>query len=125
MPERLSHGLRKKLLKARAERLRNSHGLLAKYVERLADTRPNSTVILYGSRAAGDFRPYSDYDIMVILRNVEDPLREIERLRSLKPRGVSLDLTVISIEDLGDPPYLRCWKTPSSSTMGLSLKTWL
>ncbi len=103
MPGGSSHGLRARLLRKRAERLRESKSLLEEYVRRIAGMSPNVTVVLYGSRALKSHNPYSDYDLMIIARTVEDPLMDIERYRRLKPRGLSLDLTVIGLEDVDSP----------------------
>ncbi len=64
---------------------------------------PESTIVLFGSRARGDYLPNSDYDVAVILRQVSDVHSELLRLRSLKPEGLFLDLTILSIDDLDDP----------------------
>jgi predicted nucleotidyltransferase len=39
--------------------------------------------VLYGSRARGDAREDSDYDIAVFLRDVADPAEERERLADI------------------------------------------
>jgi len=41
-------------------------------------------VVLYGSRARGDAKEDSDYDIAVFLKDLDDPWREINRLVDLK-----------------------------------------
>jgi uncharacterized protein len=40
-------------------------------------------VILFGSRARGDSRPGSDYDVAVFLHDMDDPSVEMERLADL------------------------------------------
>ncbi|OYT61342.1 MAG: hypothetical protein B6U69_03785 [Thermofilum sp. ex4484_15] len=51
MPRKSLDGLRKKLLKSREEKVRKGDKLLREYVERIVKEYPESTVILFGSRA--------------------------------------------------------------------------
>jgi hypothetical protein len=46
-------------------------------------------VVLFGSRARGDAREDSDYDIAVFLRDLTDRRRELDRLARGRPRGTS------------------------------------
>jgi len=103
MPGGSSSGLRRRLLRARRERVRKWSELLALYVERVKSLYPRSQIVLFGSRARGDELPYSDFDIAVILDEPGDKLRLTEELRRLKPRGLPLDLLVLSFEELKDP----------------------
>ncbi len=96
-------GLRKKLLKSRARKIRERRKLLYSYVDNISSSYPKSTIVLFGSRARGDFLPYSDYDIAVILEKIEDKFAAIEKLRRIKPLGLPLDLLVIQVDELSDP----------------------
>ena len=104
MPGGSSSGLRRRLLRARRERVKQWSELLALYVERIKSLYPRSRIVLFGSRARGDELPYSDFDVAVILDEPGDKLRLAEELRKLKPRGLPLDLLVLSSEELKDPP---------------------
>ena len=96
--------------------------LLQEYIRRLVREMPMSTILLFGSRARGDFVPYSDYDIAVILRSVNDKLKVIERLRRLKPEGIDLDLIVLSVDDLRDPLIRSMLSDRKILHNGLSLR---
>lgn len=41
------------------------------------------SVVLFGSRARGDARPDSDYDVAVFLRGLDDPRLEADRLADI------------------------------------------
>ncbi|MGC8543794.1 MAG: nucleotidyltransferase domain-containing protein [Vulcanisaeta sp.] len=92
-----------RLLRTLARYVEDGDKALREYVNRLVREVPESTIVLFGSRARGDYLPSSDYDVAVILRQVSDVHSELLRLRSLKPEGLFLDLTILSIDDLDDP----------------------
>lgn len=59
------------------------------------------TIVLFGSRARGDYWPSSDYDFMVFLERVEDKIEEAYEIYRLK-RGFSADIIVLSKDELKD-----------------------
>ena len=102
MQESSSAGLRQKLLRYLADTIRKQNELLREYVSRLRVILKDCTVVLFGSRARGTHLPHSDYDVCVILRKVSDneKINLIEQLRRLKPPGLSLDLVVVSVDEV-------------------------
>ncbi len=103
MVRKSSSGLRKLLLKSRAEKLRKANDLLRELVNNISSEFPRSAVVLFGSRAQGKYSPQSDFDIAVVLEEVEDKFETITRLRRLKPPGISLDLVLLTVRELEDP----------------------
>ena len=93
------------MLRILSESVSKGDELLREFVSRVSSEYPGSTIVLFGSRARGDYMPYSDYDVAVVFRKVIDESeREIMlRIRSLKPSGLPLDLLVLSVDDLSDP----------------------
>jgi hypothetical protein len=77
--------------------------LLRGFASRVSSEYPSSTIVLFGSRARGNYMPYSDYDAAVVFRKVPDERELMLRIRGLKPDGLSLDLLVLSVDDLSDP----------------------
>jgi predicted nucleotidyltransferase len=76
--------------------------MLQELVDRIVKAGDPDRVILFGSRARGDFRPGSDYDFLVI----KDVPREIRREyrrginRSLFGTAVSKDVIVATPEEI-------------------------
>ena len=99
-----SNGL-KRLLRSLRKRLRSSSSLFKIYVERLAHVYPQATIMLFGSRARGDNLPYSDYDIAIVLPDhlCGDKLQKTIEARSMKPRGISVDIVILCESELRDP----------------------
>ncbi len=103
MQKRSLHGLRRRLLKHAMTKKMKEEQLLIEYIERIKRNYPRSTIILFGSRAKGRQLPYSDYDIAVVLENIDDKLEMTIKLRRLKPHGLDLDLVVLDKRELEDP----------------------
>jgi len=62
------------------------------------------TVILFGGRARGTSSDSGDFDIMVVLENVRDPIEEAIKIRRMLPRKrFPLDIVVIERGDLEKP----------------------
>ncbi|OYT27558.1 MAG: DNA polymerase subunit beta [Thermofilum sp. ex4484_82] len=123
MQKKLSSGLRRKLLKSRARKIREGDKLLREYVEKISRKYPKSTIILFGSRARGDYLPYSDYDLVVVLQEVDDKISTIEEFRRLKPRGLPLDLLVIRVDELSDPLILKMFRKCKILYNGLKINS--
>lgn len=81
-------------------------GLLAesqivRVVERIVEAALPQRVILFGSYARGDADGGSDVDLLVVERNVPDPVAEMVRLRQVAGNiGVGVDIVVMSERDL-------------------------
>jgi len=98
-----SSGSLSRFLRTLARYVKDGDNLLREYVNRLVREIPESTIVLFGSRARGDYLPNSDYDVAVILRHITDARNELLKLRSLKPEGLFLDLIILSIDEIDDP----------------------
>ena len=98
-----SNGLRKKLLRKAYRDKTLEEKRLSEFVKRISARIPDSTIVLFGSRARGESLPYSDYDIAVIVRRLEDRISETEQIMRLKPRSISVDLILLEQGDLEDP----------------------
>lgn len=53
---------------------------------------PNSRVILFGSRARGDFRENSDYDILVIVKEELSPISKMPYRTSIRKKLLSQNI---------------------------------
>jgi len=118
-----SNGLRSRLLRYLARRQLAKEELFQNYIKLLIRKISRSTILIFGSRARGDFVPYSDYDVAVILTFINDKLELIEKLRRLKPKGLDLDLIVLSINDLRDPIVKSMLSDSKILYDGLGLKS--
>jgi predicted nucleotidyltransferase len=73
-------------------------------------------IVLFGSRARGDAGPDSDYDFLVVERDLKDKHAEMIRLRrALRPLGVPCDVLVVSEQ------YADEWSGALNSTMHSAL----
>ena len=68
---------------------------LQQAINTIVKTADPDKIILFGSRARGDNRLDSDYDLLVLKKGIEKP-REVGRklYRSLVPVGLAVDLIV-------------------------------
>ena len=70
-------------------------------------------IVLYGSRARGDSKPDSDYDIALFLNDLTDPWQEIDRLVAIE--FALRDETDADIHTLPFPAGR--WRDPASPLM--------
>jgi predicted nucleotidyltransferase len=60
---------------------------------------PRSRVVLFGSHARGDAEDGSDFDVLVIEPEIDDPIDEAVRLRrELRGLGAPIDVVVVDEE---------------------------
>lgn len=64
-------------------------------------------VVLFGSRARGDARPDSDYDVAVFFHDQPDYWREIERLAELSVDALWTDDAVVSAKPFAREAFDR------------------
>lgn len=85
------------------EKLKSDHGGLIK------------KVILFGSRVKGDARPYSDYDVLLILSQDVDWQQKDKIINSIADinleKDILIDVHMISVSELmtikGKQPYIQ------------------
>ena len=74
---------------------------LPEITNRILKVSDHEMIILFGSYARGDFGMDSDLDLLVVLKGVESPRKEITRLRrSLRGMLVSVDILVATPEQI-------------------------
>ena len=80
---------------------RPSYEVLSPFLSSLQQSLGRARVILFGSRARGDARPNSDYDLLIIshafsgVRFYERPVR----IYQLLPRNIDVDLICLTPEE--------------------------
>jgi uncharacterized protein len=83
---------------------------LEKAINIIKETADPERVILFGSRANGRNQPNSDYDLLVLKRNITLKRELVHKIYlNLKGIGVSFDIIVGDIEkyeSLKDDPYM-------------------
>ncbi len=69
-------------------------------IERIIQKLDPDRIVLFGSRARGDMRDDSDYDLLIILPQVRDRWRETASLyRELRDLPIAKDLVLMSRAD--------------------------
>jgi len=68
---------------------------LAELVRRLVDALHPERIYLFGSRARGDHRPDSDYDVLVLLEHCDEELFFLERAAYQRLIGIGVPVDVL------------------------------
>ncbi len=95
--------MRQHLLRKLRERKSKLNEVFHEYVRALINSYPQSTIILFGSRARRGHLPYSDYDIMIVIREPGNRLEKVVDMYRIKPPELSVDLVLVSEKELDDP----------------------
>ncbi len=61
------------------------------------------TIVLFGSRARGDYWPSSDYDVMIFLEDVRDEALEATEILQLRESPFPMDVLVKKKDDVANP----------------------
>lgn len=86
----------------------DTESAVRKFMARIPADLPVERVLLYGSRARGDFRPDSDADVAVILRHGADDWKLLWALTGLAydvfvDTGIMIQPVPVSSRDWADP----------------------
>ncbi|MCX7912968.1 MAG: nucleotidyltransferase domain-containing protein [Thermodesulfovibrionales bacterium] len=98
-----------KIIKERKREREERFKIALEYVQRLSFHLGKQTALLYGSTARGDFRDWSDIDVLIISDNLPmDPMERLDFLYSysegfIEPKGV----TVEEFKAIIDKPFGR------------------
>jgi len=80
------------------------------FIDNLCRSGLGKEVYLVGSRARGDNKPYSDYDIVVVIDNNQDHIDVAEKIQLLKKSKLPIDVIVIKENDVEDSIYNEMMK---------------
>jgi uncharacterized protein len=82
---------------------RESADLIQDIIRRVVDATQPQKVILFGSRARGDFRPDSDFDLLVIKESDEPRYRRsIAAYLALADLPVEVEVVVYTPDEVAD-----------------------
>ncbi len=85
-------------------------GSLEKAIEVIVRVAKPDKIILFGSRARGDHKAASDYDLLVLKRDVEHRRKLVQKIYlSFKNIGAPVDVIVTDLQEYErskDDPYL-------------------
>lgn len=85
--------------------------MFTRFISTVCKSKYVKEVYLVGSRARGDNKPSSDFDIVVVIEEDDFDLIEVaEYVSSLRKEPVPVDIIVLREEDLEDPVYREMLK---------------
>lgn len=99
-----SENLKKALLKKAMENIENREEYFREFIEDVCKYKGVLEVYLVGSRARGDSKSFSDFDIVVVV-DTENVVEIAEEISKLRRKPVPVDIIALRREDLEDPVY--------------------
>ncbi len=95
------------LLKHRSEIIRRRKEDFERFVSALIEEFAGKvTIVLFGSVARGERRPTSDFDVLLILDEINGYWEVLEQVYSLKGKSIPVDVVLIDVKALHEQDFL-------------------
>lgn len=83
--------------------------MFMKFIDKVCKSGYVKEAFLVGSRARGDYSSISDFDLVVVVENV-DPIEVAEHLSMMRDEPVPVDIVVLGGDEINDPIYREMLK---------------
>ena len=91
-------------------------------VARIAELVHPQKIILFGSYASGDPKPWSDVDLLIVMESALTPNKQrLAIARALQPRPFAMDLLIYSPRELAERIPLGDWFLKEVVEKGVTL----